>query len=204
MSFTPAQGHDGTWVHQQRKTRARPWVTTSPPPQPPAFEISTRNRFAPLCETERDTVIIGDSIVRHVRATLAEDKVHTHCFPGARVLNVSAQIPAILKGDESIGAVVLHAGVNDTKLRQTETLKRDCTMHIIVSRIDEDTKGSVDFLLQTNGYCHGIKNRNCSLLIIGIFSGSILGYSMLMACTPAESERNSCRTTSPGRYAPSD
>ncbi len=54
--------------------------------------------------------------------------MHTHCFPGARVLDVSAQIPAILKDDESIAgiaAVVIHAGVNDTKLRQTETLKRD-------------------------------------------------------------------------------
>ncbi|XP_058603224.1 uncharacterized protein LOC131521913 isoform X2 [Onychostoma macrolepis] len=100
----------------------RPQAMTSPPP---ALKISTRNRFAPLRETERDAVIVGDSIVRHVRATLAEGKVHTHCFPGARVLNVSAQIPAILKGDESIGAVVLHAGVNDTKLRQTETLRRD-------------------------------------------------------------------------------
>ncbi len=95
---------------------------TSPPL---VFKISSRNRFAPLCEMERDAVIIGDSIVRHVRATLAEGKVHTHCFPGARVLDVSAQIPAILKDDESIAAVVIHVGVNDTKLRQTETLKRD-------------------------------------------------------------------------------
>ncbi|KAL0150159.1 hypothetical protein M9458_054586 [Cirrhinus mrigala] len=66
-----------------------------------------------------------DSIVRYVRATLAKGKVHTHCFPGARVLNVSAQIPAILKDGESVGAIVLHAGVNDIKLRQTEVLKRD-------------------------------------------------------------------------------
>ncbi|XP_052425443.1 uncharacterized protein LOC127968337 isoform X1 [Carassius gibelio] len=95
---------------------------TSPPT---AFVISIRNRFTPLRETGRDAVIIGDSIVRHVRATLAEGKVHTQCFPGARVLNVSAQIPAILKADESPRAVVLHAGVNDTTLRQTETLKRD-------------------------------------------------------------------------------
>ncbi len=79
----------------------------------------------PLHETERDAVIVVDSIVRHVRATLAEGKVRTHRFPGARVLDVSAQIPAILKDDESVGAVVLHVGVNDTKLRQTETLKRD-------------------------------------------------------------------------------
>ncbi len=95
---------------------------TSPPP---VFDISSRNCFAPFCETERDAVIIGDSIVRHVRATLAEGKVHTHCFPGARVLDVSAQIPTILKDDESVVAVVIHTRVNDTKLRQTETLKRD-------------------------------------------------------------------------------
>uniref|UniRef100_A0A9J8BLA9 SGNH hydrolase-type esterase domain-containing protein n=1 Tax=Cyprinus carpio carpio TaxID=630221 RepID=A0A9J8BLA9_CYPCA len=101
--------------------RARPQATTSPPP---VFEISTRNRLDPLRETERDAVIVGDSIVRHVRATLAEGKVHT-CFPGARVLDVSAQIPTILKADESPGVVVLIAGVNDTTLWKTETLKRD-------------------------------------------------------------------------------
>ncbi len=121
MAFTPAPGNHGPWV-QQRKTRSRPRATTSPPP---VFDISSRNRFAPLCETDRDAVVIGDSIVRHVRATLAEGKMHTHCLPGARVLDVSVQIPAILKDDESVAAVVIHAGANDTKLRQTETLKRD-------------------------------------------------------------------------------
>ncbi len=58
-------------------------------------------------------MIVGDSIVRHVRATLAEGKVRTHCFPGARILDVSAQIPAILKGDESVAAVVMHQDVAD-------------------------------------------------------------------------------------------
>ncbi len=121
MAFTPAPGNRGHWV-QQRKTRSRPRSTTSPPP---VFDISSRNCFAPLCETDRDAVVIGESIVRHVRAMLAEGKVHTHCLPGARVLDVSVQIPAILKDDESVTAVVIHAGANDTKLRQTETLKRD-------------------------------------------------------------------------------
>ncbi|XP_052398126.1 uncharacterized protein LOC128015915 isoform X3 [Carassius gibelio] len=96
MSFTATPGHHGPWVHPQRRMRAGSRATTSPPP---AFEISIQNRFAPLRETGRDAVIIGDSIVRH--------------------------IPAILKDDESPRAVVLHAGVNDTTLRQTETLKRD-------------------------------------------------------------------------------
>ncbi len=122
ISSTLAPGHHGPWVQKQQKTRARPRATTSPPPPPPVFEISTRNRIAPLRETECDAVIVGDSIVC---ATLAEGKVRTLCFPGAHVLYVSAQIPAILKGDESIAAVVIHAGVNDTKMRQTETLKRD-------------------------------------------------------------------------------
>ncbi len=54
-------GNPGPWV-QQRKTRSRSQSMTSPPP---VFNISSRNRFAPLCETERDAVIIGDSIVRH-------------------------------------------------------------------------------------------------------------------------------------------
>ncbi len=70
-------------------------------------------------------MVIGDSIVRHVRATLAEGKVYTHCLPGARVLDVSVQIPAILKDDESVAAVVIHAGANDTKLQIVQTLKRD-------------------------------------------------------------------------------
>ncbi len=56
---------------------------------------------------------------------LAEGKVHTHYFSKARVLDVYVQIPAILKDDESIAAVVIDTGVNDTKLQQTETLKRD-------------------------------------------------------------------------------
>ncbi|KAI2647459.1 GDSL lipase [Labeo rohita] len=79
----------------------------------------------PLRSPPRDAVIVGDSIVRYARATLAKGKVHTHCFPGARVLDVSAQIPAILKDGESVSAIVLHVGVNDIKLRQTKVLKRD-------------------------------------------------------------------------------
>ena len=124
-SFTPAPTqHHGPWVIPRRKTRARTRPRTSPPL--PAFEISTRNRFSPLRESERDdAVIIGSSIVRHVRATSGKGKVRTHCFPGARVLDVAAQVPEILNGDERVGAVVLHVGTNDIRLRQTEVLKED-------------------------------------------------------------------------------
>ncbi|XP_057183407.1 uncharacterized protein LOC130550076 [Triplophysa rosa] len=117
MNFTPAP------AHPRRKARARTGAMTQPPP--PVFEIPTRNRFAALCETECNAVVIGDSIVRNVRASSTKGKVRTHCFPGARVLDVSAQVPAILKDDANVGAVVLHAGVNDVRMRQSEILKRD-------------------------------------------------------------------------------
>ncbi len=87
--------------------RSNPGPGKQPPP--PVFDISTRNHFAPLCETERDTVIVGDSIVWHVRAMLTEGKVHTHCFPGARVLDVSAQKPTILKDDAHINVKIIYS-----------------------------------------------------------------------------------------------
>ncbi|KAK3560931.1 hypothetical protein QTP86_023119, partial [Hemibagrus guttatus] len=72
VSFTLAPGYHGAWKQQQQQTGARSWTRTSPPPPPPVFEISTWNHFAPLLEMECDTVIIKDSIVRHVRATTAK------------------------------------------------------------------------------------------------------------------------------------
>ncbi|KAI7801668.1 ORF1-encoded protein [Triplophysa rosa] len=98
------------------KARARTGAMTQLPP--PVFEIPTRNRFAALCETECNAVVIGDSIVRNVCASSTKGKVRTHCFPGTRVLDVSVQVPAILKDDANVGAVVLHAGVNDVRMRQ--------------------------------------------------------------------------------------
>ncbi|KAI5086521.1 hypothetical protein C0J45_23342, partial [Silurus meridionalis] len=120
---TSALVQHGPWMRQRWKRQAKSRSRTSPPPPLQAFEILTENRFAPLREMERDTLILGDSIVRHVRATGDKGKVHTRCFPGARVLDVAAQVPAIL--NENFGAVVFHAGANDTRLRLTEILKWD-------------------------------------------------------------------------------
>ncbi|CAM4599745.1 unnamed protein product [Leuciscus chuanchicus] len=91
-------------------------------------------------DKERDAVIIGDSIVRHVHATLGKSKVQSHCFPGARVSEIAARVPEILNDDERVGTVVLHAGVNDIRLRQTEILKKDFRNLIDTWRFgDEDT-----------------------------------------------------------------
>ncbi|KAG1927412.1 hypothetical protein F2P79_024277 [Pimephales promelas] len=114
--FIQSSTNTTPWI-TQRKTRARTRARTSLPPLP-VLEISTRNRFSPLRESERDdAVIIGTSMIRHVCATSGEDKVCTHCFPGAHVLDVAAQVPEILNSDELVGAVVLNVGANDIRLR---------------------------------------------------------------------------------------
>ncbi|KAK3549050.1 hypothetical protein QTP70_029511, partial [Hemibagrus guttatus] len=154
VSFTPAPGYHAAWMQQQRKMRAKPRARTSPPPPPPVFEISTRNHF----ETECDTVIIGDSIVR--------------------------QVPAIL--NKNIGAVVLHAGTNDIRLRQTEILKKDFRSLVEKVRTTSPTT---------------------RIIVSGplpTFQRGIERLTVLMACTQAELEQQSSQTTSPGHYAPSD
>ncbi|KAI2648116.1 RNA-directed DNA polymerase from mobile element jockey [Labeo rohita] len=110
----PAPGHHRPWVQQQRKTRARPRPRTSPPPPPPVFEISTRNRFAPLRETERDAVIIGDSIVR-------PHPLFSWCSR-SRCFCADTRDP---EGRRERRRDRPARGVNDTRLRQTEVLKRD-------------------------------------------------------------------------------
>ncbi|KAG1931738.1 hypothetical protein F2P79_021593 [Pimephales promelas] len=80
-------GTDTTPWITKRKTRARTRARTSPPP----------GTASPLF--------------------VSKDKVRTHCFPGAHVLDVAAQVPEILNSDERVGAVVLNVGVNDIRLR---------------------------------------------------------------------------------------
>ncbi len=120
----------------------------------------------------------------------------------------------------AVAAVVIHAGVNDTKLLQTETLKRDFRSLIeTVCSTSPETTIIVSGPLPTYRRVHESFSRlfalnewllswckDQKLLFVNNWnlSGSVLGFSVLMACTPAESERNSCRITYPGRYAPSD
>ncbi|KAG1949142.1 hypothetical protein F2P79_011955 [Pimephales promelas] len=176
----------GPWITQW-KTRDR---TRAASPPLPVFEISTRNRFSTLREPEcDDAVIIGTSMVRHCRATSDKGKVRTHCFPGARVLDVAAQVPEILNGDERVGAVVLHAGTNDIRLRQTEVLKKDYRSLIETVR-STAPKAAIIVSGPLPTYRQGQERDP--------------GCTMQMDSIPAESERLCCRTTSPRHYAPDD
>ncbi|XP_053477823.1 uncharacterized protein LOC128605952 isoform X1 [Ictalurus furcatus] len=156
---------------------------------PPAvFEIPTWNCFAAFRQTRPNAVIVGDSIV-----------------------------PGILKQDESIGAVVLHAGANDIRLRQTEVLKRDfaslidtvrgrspTTKIIISGPLPTYRRGAEKFsrLLALNDWLVSWCNKQNLLFV----NWNLFWECpwLFLACTPAASERNCCQTTSPRHYAPSD
>ncbi|KAK3565989.1 hypothetical protein QTP86_024217, partial [Hemibagrus guttatus] len=177
---------------------------TSPPPPPPIFEISTRNRFAPL--RERDTVIIRDSIVRHVRATMAKDKVRTRCLPGARVLDVSAQVPAIL--NKNIGAVVLHAGMNNIRLRQTKDFRslveKACgKTRIVMSGPHPTFRRGIERFSTLFTFNEWLQSW-CQDHKLPFVDNWNLFWERPRLCTQAELEQQSSQTTSPGHYTPSD
>ncbi|KAK3543152.1 hypothetical protein QTP70_011945 [Hemibagrus guttatus] len=102
-------------------------------------------------------------------------------------IHSGAGVPVILK--KNIRAVVLHAGMNDIRLRQTEILKKD--FRSLVEKVratSPTTRIIVSGPLPT--FRRGIE--------------SVLGSTVLMACTQAELEQQSSQTTSPEHYAPSD
>ena len=66
-------------------------------------------------------LVLGTSMVRHVRVTNA----FTSCHPGAQVLDIKDSAPNLLSLYPSVSTVVLHAGTNDLKLEQSEKLKLD-------------------------------------------------------------------------------
>ncbi|XP_058241406.1 uncharacterized protein LOC131350221 isoform X2 [Hemibagrus wyckioides] len=97
-----------------------------------------------------------------------------------------SQVPAILT--KNIGAVVLHAGTNDIRLRQTEILKKDF-------------KNLVEKVRTTSPPTRIIVSGPLPTFQRGIESFS---STVTMAFTQAELEQQSSWTTSPGHCAPSD
>ncbi|KAJ0064096.1 hypothetical protein NL108_018618 [Boleophthalmus pectinirostris] len=68
------------------------------------------------------TVIIGDSIIRHVRYF----NTITHCFPGATVSQIMRRLPDLLQSmPSSIYRIIVHVGTNDISLGKLESTKRD-------------------------------------------------------------------------------
>lgn len=70
-------------------------------------------------EPEPDTLLIGSSIVRDVKLPA----VSVRCYPGARVGDIEGNLRLLKQGGRRFRRVVIHAGGNDARRRQSEVLK---------------------------------------------------------------------------------
>lgn len=84
-------------------------------------ELHVCNRFSPLSDhmPARDTLVIGSSIVRDVNLPAGK----TRCYPGARMGDIEGNLRLLKQSRQRFRRVVIHAGGNDARRRQSEVLK---------------------------------------------------------------------------------
>ncbi|KAK7899215.1 hypothetical protein WMY93_020068 [Mugilogobius chulae] len=87
-------------------------------------ELHVNNRFEPLsgrtpATWTRDTLVIGSSIVRDVELPAAS----VRCYPGARMGDIEGNLRLLKQSRQRFRRVVIHAGGNDARRRQSEVLK---------------------------------------------------------------------------------
>ncbi|KAG2456764.1 ADT3 translocase, partial [Polypterus senegalus] len=132
VSFTPAprRSNDNADEDLDGFQLCRRGFKARTPPSAQA-SIQIQNRFDPLRipslpSTPGDVIVVGDSIVRNLNIMCPNRKSFVSCFPGARVRDVMRRAPTFYeKHKRTIGSIILHAGVNDIRHRESEVLKAD-------------------------------------------------------------------------------
>ncbi len=110
----------GNWVTVRRHSRGSKHRFSIP--------IKTFNRFSPLSDAptekpDESTLIIRDSIVRNVKIETPATIVH--CLPGARAPDILANLKVLANAKRKFSKIVIHVGINDVRLRQSEISKNN-------------------------------------------------------------------------------